>query len=105
MWGETDASVAYVAAACFGFSISMIFASGINWLSDRLDVTGLVSSSWFVGGMIGVSVIPLLAGSLIDQPVGAQGIMFFVLGTSLAAALVFAAMNCLVKFDSSARKF
>lgn len=82
----------------------MIFASGISWLSDEIDVTGPVSSSWFVGGMSGISAIPLLAGLLIDQPVGPQGMMYFVCGSSLATAATFVSLNFVARFCKKSRK-
>uniref|UniRef100_A0A1I8JBK5 MFS domain-containing protein n=1 Tax=Macrostomum lignano TaxID=282301 RepID=A0A1I8JBK5_9PLAT len=79
--------------AAFGLAVASIYAGGISWLEERLDVTGPLACSWTIGSQLGVSVLPALAGHLLISPsVGPAGVLYLALGGFTAATVCFAGM-------------
>ncbi|PAA83057.1 hypothetical protein BOX15_Mlig024281g1 [Macrostomum lignano] len=79
--------------AAFGLAVASIYAGGISWLEERLDVTGPLACSWTIGSQLGVSVLPALAGHLLISPsVGPAGVLYLALGGFTAATVCFTGM-------------
>uniref|UniRef100_A0A1I8F1G2 MFS domain-containing protein n=1 Tax=Macrostomum lignano TaxID=282301 RepID=A0A1I8F1G2_9PLAT len=83
--GESSHLAAYICCGMYGFCIAMVFPTGITWLASKIEVTGSLSSAWFIGAYVGNSTYPLAAGYLIaTSATGPVAMMYLAAATSAA---------------------
>ncbi|PAA64782.1 hypothetical protein BOX15_Mlig024494g2 [Macrostomum lignano] len=91
--GESSHLAAYICCGMYGFCIAMVFPTGITWLASKIEVTGSLSSAWFIGAYVGNSTYPLAAGYLIaTSATGPVAMMYLAAATSAAYLAVVGVM-------------
>ncbi|PAA57860.1 hypothetical protein BOX15_Mlig007323g1 [Macrostomum lignano] len=85
--------LAFAGTAAFGLAVSVLYATGVTWLEQRLPVAGPVACSWLIGGQLGMSALPPLAGYLLVSPAaGPASVMHLALGSFAVASATFLGM-------------
>ena len=86
-WADVP-GVVWIAAAGFGLSMANVFPTLMTLAEATMPITGRVTSAFMVGSSLGSMTIPWLMGQAFDLR-GPQSIVVLLLGSTLAAAVVF----------------
>jgi FHS family Na+ dependent glucose MFS transporter 1 len=70
----------------FGMAIASIFASCVNFASERIPIASHVMAIFFIGGSLGAMTLPWLIGQYFDST--GPEVMIWVVGTTMAAGLL-----------------
>ncbi|XP_066276527.1 sodium-dependent glucose transporter 1-like [Branchiostoma lanceolatum] len=94
VYAEHNRTLLFVATGIFGGSISTIFPSAISWAERYIHVTGKAAAVFVVGASFGEMFMPLLVGYMFER--SPMWLMYFSLGGSVAANVLFVALQWLV---------
>jgi MFS transporter, FHS family, Na+ dependent glucose transporter 1 len=75
-----------------GISMASIYPTVLTIAERRMKITGRVTGFFIVGASLGAMVLPFLVGQLFGS-IGAQGLIYVVLGALFFASLVFGLLN------------
>ena len=82
-----DSEVAlWTGTIIFGLAIASIFASCVNFASERIPIASHVMAIFFIGGSLGAMSLPWLIGQYFDT--AGPGTMLWVVGVAMAAGIV-----------------
>jgi len=82
----------YAGTAFLGFFVSWQFGSCFSWVAKKVNVTGRLSSLFFIGCGAGSLATPPLAGFIFTSSLGPMSIIYMTLGFCLLQCLLFFAM-------------
>ena len=96
VWGVTVPEVLWVFTCVRGLSLAPLFAAGIAWSNQYVEMRGLAFTVVFVGASIGAIVYQWITGYLFEYE-GPQTVMYIVLGNSLLILVTFSLMLLLTR--------
>ena len=82
----------YIGTCALGFFISWQFGAGFSWVAQEIDITGRISSIFFIGCGFGSSVTPSVSGFLFTSSLGPMSIIYMTQSLCVLQCSVFAAM-------------
>ena len=89
-------TIIWIAAPLASFSLSTTFASAMLWISDRITITGRISSFILIGHSSGGIVGPLIVGQLFERSTP----MWFAYSTAGSSVLQVVLMIVLIVYDA-----
>lgn len=91
----------YAGTAILGFFISWQFGACFSWVAKKINITGRVSSIFFIGCGAGSLVMPPVVGFAFTSILGAMSIIYLTLGFCILQCLLFAAMWSLARIPNN----
>jgi len=89
----------YAGTACLGFFISWQFGACFSWVAKKFNITGRVSSIFFIGCGFGSLVTPPLAGYFFTS-LGAMSIIQLTLASCLVQCGLFLSLWSLARLPT-----
>jgi len=90
----------YLGTAVLGFFISWQFGSCFSWVAKKKNITGRLSSIFFIGCGFGGLVTPPLSGFFFTN-LGAMSIIYLTLGYCVIQCLLFLSLWLLARIPSN----
>merc|ERR1719333_967506 len=94
--GGSSAISLYIGTAVLGFFISWQFGSCFSWVAKKKNITGRLSSIFFIGCGFGGLVTPPVSGFFFTR-IGPMSIIYLTLGYCIVQCLLFSVMWKLAK--------
>ncbi len=90
LYGQEVEWVLRAGSGVFGFGNASVFATGLLWLEQYFEVSGLMAASVTISASVGPTVTAVLLGQVVvDEP---MSLMYFCAGSVALCALIFVAM-------------
>jgi len=87
---DTEVYALYIGTAILGFFISWQFGSCFSWVANKMNITGGISSIFFIGCGAGSLVVPPVVGFTFTSSLGTMSIMYL--------TLIFCFVQCILFF-------
>jgi len=100
--GGSSAISLYSGTAVLGFFISWQFGSCFSWVAKKKNITGRLSSIFFIGCGFGSLVTPPLSGFFFTN-LGAMSIIYLTLGFCLIQCILFFTLWSLARIPGSSK--
>eukprot|EP00090_Calanus_glacialis_P002229 TRINITY_DN11674_c0_g1_i1.p1 TRINITY_DN11674_c0_g1~~TRINITY_DN11674_c0_g1_i1.p1 ORF type:complete len:456 (-),score=102.67 TRINITY_DN11674_c0_g1_i1:161-1528(-) len=97
--GGSNAISLYVGTAVLGFFISWQFGSCFSWVAKKKNITGRLSSIFFIGCGFGSLVTPPLSGFFFTS-IGPMSIIYLTLGFCILQSLLFLSLWSLARIPA-----
>ena len=82
----------YIGTCALGFFVSWQFGAGYSWLAKKMDITGRISSIFFIGCGVGSLATPPVSGFLFTSSLGPMSIIYMTSALCVLQCILFAIM-------------
>jgi FHS family glucose/mannose:H+ symporter-like MFS transporter len=93
VWNQS-VPVVWLATILFGASIASVFPAAISYVGEKMAITGLVTSMFFVGACLGGILLPLVIGQFFEL-VGPQAVPWILFFCMIFSVVIFTAITVL----------
>jgi len=98
---DTQVIALYVGCAVLGFFISWQFGACFSWVANKINITGNLSSIFFIGCGAGSLVMPPVVGFAFTSSLGTMSIMYMTLAFCLLQCLLYFTMWMVAKIPDT----